>query len=96
MIEYAWRRVIATWRDVDTGLLVEPPFWQAKFVGYFLRCLEHHSMRMENRINVPCRPPGIVGKGHCGTADDVDIGDHAASSKPVPEQAERPRNLLTV
>jgi len=52
MIEYAWRRVVATWRDVGTGLFVEPPSWQAKLVGDFLRRLEHHSMGMENRINV--------------------------------------------
>jgi len=78
MIEYAWRCAVAAWRDVDAGLLIEPPPRQAKLGSDFLRRLEHHSMWLENRIDVPRRPPSVVGKSHRGTADHVDVGDDAA------------------
>jgi hypothetical protein len=53
-------------------------------------------MRFEHRIDVTCGSSGIVGQRHRGTAEDVDIGNDAASSQSITEVAESLLDRSTV
>ena len=48
----------------------------------------HDAVRLEQRINVTGSPPGVVGKGHGGAAEYVEVRDHAASGEALAEAAE--------
>ena len=74
--------------DVGAGLLVQPPPGQAK-LGRYGQCLfVDNAVRFEQRVHVTGSPPGIVGKGHGGAAEHVEVCNHAAPGEPLAEAAE--------
>lgn len=45
-------------------------------------------MRLEDRVDIVGGTAGVVGKGHGGATDDVDIGDDAPAGESLAEAAE--------
>jgi hypothetical protein len=42
----------------------------------------------EHGVNVASRSAGVVGQGHCGTAEDIDVTDYSAPDQSLTEPAE--------
>jgi hypothetical protein len=45
-------------------------------------------VRLEDRVDIPGGAAGVVGEGHGGAADDVDVRDDAPVGKSLAEAAE--------
>ena len=43
---------------------------------------------LTEELDVAGSPPGVIGKGHGGTAEHVEVRDHAAPGEPLAEAAE--------
>jgi hypothetical protein len=88
MVEHPGCRRIPARGDIRASLLIQPPPGQAK-LGRDGQCLfMHDAVRFEQRIHVAGSPPGVVGEGHGGAAEYVEVGDHAAPGEPLTEAAE--------
>lgn len=49
----------------------------------------HDAVRLKQCIDVAGSPAGIVGESHRGTAEHVEVRDHAPPGEAVAEAAER-------
>jgi len=89
MIEYSGRSRVASRRDVDTCLLVEPPPWHPQFVGNNSGFLKDHTVRLKNRIDIARRSPRVVRKSHRGTTENVQVSHDTPPRQSVAETTER-------
>ena len=78
MIEDASGARIAAWRDVNAGLLVQPPGRQAEFCRYGAGLFQDCTMRLEDRVDVAGRSAGVIGKSHRRTAEHIYVSDQPA------------------
>ena len=53
-------------------------------------------MRLEQRVNIAGSTARIVGQGHRGAAEHVDVGHHAALGQPVTKLAEGLLDALAI
>jgi hypothetical protein len=53
-------------------------------------------VRHEERVDIAGHTGGVAGKGHCCSADDKYIGDHASAHQALAEVGERPFELCSV
>ena len=76
-------------RDIGTGLLVQPPTRQVELGSHRQCFLENDAVRLEEGIDVTSGPARVVCKGHCSTAEHLEVCHHAAPGKPVAQTAVR-------
>ena len=69
-------------------LLVQPPVGQAQFSGYCPGFFKHDAVRLEQGINITGGTARVIGQGHRGATEYVDVGHHAPLSQPVTKPAE--------
>jgi hypothetical protein len=53
-------------------------------------------VRLEQGINIASSTARVIGQGHRGAAEYIDVGHHAALSQPVAESSEGILNALAI
>lgn len=96
MIKHARCRRISARRGVGTCLLIQPPVGQAQFSGYCPGFIKHDAVRLEQGINIAGSTARVIGQGHRGAAEYIDVGHHTALSQPVTESTKGILDALTI
>lgn len=75
-------------RDVDAGLLIQPPSGQPKIIGDLRSLFVDNPMRDESRVYVSGYTVGVISQGHSGTAYDKYVGDDTTAGEALSQSSE--------
>jgi hypothetical protein len=80
--------MVAVPGSVGARLLIKPPAGQAEFIRDCPGFFEDYAVGLEDGVDVAGGAAGVVGEGHGGAADDVDVRDDAPAGESLAEAAE--------
>lgn len=89
MVEYVRSCRVAPASHVCARLLIEPPGRQSKLISDSTRLFQNNAMRLEDSVNITCRPAPTIGHRHSRATDHINVGYDAARDKLVTKQPER-------
>jgi hypothetical protein len=69
---------------------------QAQLPGHGPCLVEHDTVGLEHRVDVPSSPTSVIGQSHRRATEHVDIGDYATAGQPVTEPPERLLDRLAI
>ncbi len=73
VVEHPRSGSVTARRDINAGLLVEPPLRQAEFPGDRSGLIQDYTMRLKDSIDIASRPTGVVSQRHRRATEDVEI-----------------------